>query len=98
MSQLQYDAAYLGDAPISEQSDKIDEALSGPKGHWPRLIVLNDETKQRLKMWLDNEIEYYNLERGPLLEDWKRWQTLYWAEPAQKERTFPFKRAANIVI
>ena len=93
---LHQDPAYLGDAPVSGGVDVSQSA--GTQGNWPRMIVLDSETEERLRSWIDAELDAFYVERGPMIEDWKRWQTLYWAAPAQKERTFPFKRAANIVI
>lgn len=105
MTQLEYDAAWLGDAPINGHSqvqlsdaDSSGAEVSSQKGIWPRMLVFDDDVKDMIHQWIDNEIDNFNLEMGAMVEDWKRWQTLYWAEPATKERTFPFKRAANIVI
>lgn len=103
MPQLDYDAAWLGDAPINgrarvELVKDTEGNVSPTKGSWPRMLVFDEDVEDLIRQWLDNEIENYNLEMTQMVEDWKRWQTLYWAEPATKERTFPFKRAANIVI
>lgn len=93
---LLHDPAWLGEAPIPGPRE---ESVEDPvRGNWPRLIKLDEDTEERLRQWLNSEIEAFNTERQPLLEDWKRWQRLYWAAPATKEKNFPFKRAANIVI
>lgn len=99
MSQLQYDPAWLGDAPIAEKEPGEEElAVSDQKGNWPRLIYFSDEVNQRLYLWLDNEIENFYMERQAMLDNWIRWQTLYWAEPETKVKNFPFQKSANIVI
>lgn len=100
MTQTQYDPAWNGDVDIKGPAKGKPEDHPDPDatGYWPRMVYLDKETEERLTLWIDNEIQDFNIERGPLLEDWKRWQTLYWAEPATTEKNFPFKRAANIVI
>lgn len=92
---LTLDPAWLGEAPIVQAPNEPD--ADGP-GNWPRMLVLEEEVENRLKMWIDSELEGFFQERQPLLEDWKRWQALYWAEPEKKVRNFPFKKAANIVV
>lgn len=93
---LLYDSAWIGDAPIGRPWAPVEDGSY--KGQWPRMCVLSKDTKERLSMWIDDEIEAFNAERASLLEDWKSWQTLYWAAPATTEKNFPFKRAANVVI
>lgn len=72
------------------------------EGKWPELLVLKSsrdtEAYDRLIEYLDFEIEQCYTERSQLIDDWTTWQTDYWAEPESKEKNFPFKRAANIVI
>ena len=98
MSQsLTQDPAWLGDAPIVQHDREESERVNNV-GNWPRMIKLEPETEDRLRMWLDDEIEGFNTERGPLLDDWKNWQTLYWAAPAGAVKNFPFQRAANVVL
>ena len=66
---------------------------------WQALeLNLDSETKDRLVEYVYDEIEKARLERGAVAEDWKRWQTDYWAKPATTERNFPFRRSANIVV
>ena len=95
-SSLLFDSAFRGDASVQG----IEETPSGDpgRGSWPRLINLDEDVKTLFTSWLNSEIESFNLERGDLLEDWITWQKLYWAAPAKKEKTFPFKRSANIVV
>ena len=95
---LATDPAYLGDAPVSGGVVSPSVEVNTRAGNWPRMIVLDEETRTRLKTWIDEELDAFYLERGPMMEDWKRYQTIYWAAPATKEKNFPFKRAANIVI
>ncbi len=94
---LHSDLAFRGEASVQGVDDLPTDA-DGATGRWPRQIKLDDEAETRLVTWLKDEITAFNIERGPLLEDWIRWQNQYWAEPASKEKNFPFKRAANIVI
>lgn len=95
MTSLTYDAAWRGDAPLTGVTPVSDD---GRGGQWPRMVNLDDDTLFNLKMWIDTEIEDFNRERQPLLDDWKAWESLYWAAPATEEKNFPFKRAANVVI
>ena len=91
------DSAFRGEAPID---GGVDLNLGGlnVQGNWPRMIKLEKEVETRLSSWLWAELDAFYLERQDLLEDWRRFQTLYWATPATKEKNFPFRRAANIVI
>jgi hypothetical protein len=67
-------------------------------GQWPRMLVLSEEAEDRLKQYLDNEIQLMWQERDTLVGDWSQWQKDYWAKPAEKVKNFPFRRASNIVI
>jgi hypothetical protein len=89
------DAAYRGDVELSGPIPEVETTVPGT---YPRMAVLGDEIEDLLKTYIDTELDAFFTERQFLLEDWKNWQTLYWAAPEKKERTFPFKRAANIVI
>lgn len=71
------------------------EAEASP---YPRMLSLSDDVKGRLVMWLQDELSRARLELAPLVEDWKSWQTDYWAKPEQEVKNFPFTRAANIVV
>jgi len=94
---LHKDLAFIGEASVQGVEDlPIDE--SSVSGRWPRMIRLAEDTEKRLSLWLRDEIQAFNLERGPLLKDWINWQNQYWAEPATEVKNFPFKRAANIVV
>lgn len=95
---LTYDAAYLGEVPIASPSTQaVQESFEGP-GSYPRMLVLGDKVEARFRDWLDYELHAFFAERSETLEQWKAWQTLYWAEPEKAVRTFPFYKAANIVI
>lgn len=97
MSQdLLQDPAWRGDAPIVSQASNVE--VSSSRGQYPRQLKLDPETEKRLTQWIDWELTGFFAERQTSLENWKRWQTLYWAEPATKEKNFPFKRAANFVV
>lgn len=88
------DPAFLGDAPIPSNPPPT----SPGQGEWPRMLVLNDETSQRLKQWMHEEIHQARAERQPLIDDWIKWQKQYWAEPESEVKNWPFQKAANIVI
>lgn len=93
---IMLDPAWKGDAPIPGiRQNSSSEPI---KGNWPRLLKLDEDTENRLREYIDNEVDAFYRERQPLMEDWKRWQEVYWAAPATKEKNFPFKRAANIVV
>lgn len=65
---------------------------------YPRELKLSPEREEALKLYLDQELITHTAERGNWVDDLKRWQADYWATPSQKEATFPFKGAANVVI
>lgn len=69
-----------------------------PRGKWPRMLNLDRETDQRLKDWLDHEIELARLEKQDIIADWEKWQRQYWAKPSSEIKNFPFRRAANVVV
>jgi hypothetical protein len=92
---LGLDPALIGDVPVPGPPPiPVDEAPNA----WPRMLVLDEETKSRLVEYLDYEIIACWQERDILVEDWIQWQKDYWAKPAQAVKNFPFRRAANIVI
>jgi hypothetical protein len=99
MSETTYDPAWQGDAEIDgpRSTDTVEDSEAGP-GRYPRMVVLEEETRDRLQQWIDDEIEQFNNERQPLLGQWEDWQTLYWAEPEEETKNFPFQKAANIVV
>ncbi len=94
---LVYDAAYRGDVAI-QGPEEVSFDDVGIRGNWPRMIKLEKDVEENLRLWIDSEIEAFNLERADILEDWITWQKLYWAEPLKKVKNFPFKKAANVVI
>jgi hypothetical protein len=65
---------------------------------YPPLIYLDDETKQELSIYLDQQLLTHYAERSTFVQDLIDWQKAYWARPATKQRTFPFKGASNIII
>jgi len=65
---------------------------------YPREIYLDEDTEERLKSYLDQEIQNHAAERSNWVNDLKTWQTDYWAKPTTEIKTFPFRGAANIVI
>ena len=92
-----YDLAYRGEAEVLGVDDvPSDEQTS--LGRWPRMLNFDPDTEVLLREWINAEIQAFNTERGPLLEDWIKWQTQYWAEPEEEVKNFPFTQAANIVI
>lgn len=90
------DPAWRGDAPVP--SGPPEGSDDSPRANWPRMLNLDDETEERLSIFLDEEIRRARYEKQDLIEDWKDWQADYWATPAEEEKNFPFKRAANIII
>jgi hypothetical protein len=62
------------------------------------MLQVDEDERKRLAEFLDREIGDFFAERGPILHDWKRWQSQYWAEPPEAEKNFPFERAANFVV
>jgi hypothetical protein len=65
---------------------------------YPRLLSLDEETEERLKSYLDDELTRHYMERDKWVQNIINWQRDYWAEPSQKQRTFPFLGASNIMI
>lgn len=88
------DPAWAGDVSLSGPA----EETKGGRGSWPRQLVFSTEVKDRLRMYLQDEITAFHNERSNVMEDWRRYQKVYWAEPESKERNFPFRRSANIVV
>lgn len=66
--------------------------------NYPREINLDSDTEARLISYLNEELLNHYGERGPWVEDLKRFQTDYYAKPTTEKRTRPFPGAANIVI
>lgn len=85
------DPAYSGEVtlPVAPATSPIS---------WPRMLVLDEETKERLSKWMFEEIHHARMEKQPLIDDWVKWQKQYWAKPKTDVKNWPFPRAANIVI
>lgn len=69
-----------------------------PKGQWPRMLGLEEDVEKQLSEWLTREIDSAIFEREDVVEDWKKWQMQYWAQPETPVKNFPFRRAANVVV
>ena len=95
MEQLTTDYAFRGDVKVQGPREEVEVSSLGS---YPRMINFSTETKELLTTYIDSEIEAFFEERTPVLEDWRDYQKLYWAKPEKKERNFPFRRAANVVV
>lgn len=93
MPSILLDPAFKGEVEIPDTVPPPDT-----EGQWPRMIKLDEETESRLIQYLQHEIHLSYTERQTVVDDWIDWQKDYWAKPEQKEKNFPFRRAANIVI
>src|SRR5690554_824214 len=94
---LSHDLSFTEDKPIPGPS-ATDLPVRPGHGQWPRMLVLSEDVRERLTMWLEDEIQKCLSERDSLVADWERWQEDYWATPREAVKNFPFERAANIVI
>lgn len=65
---------------------------------YPRLLNLDDDTLEDLKIRLDDILSRHYAERGTFDDDLLRFQKAYWAEPSTEIKKFPFEGAANIII
>jgi len=65
---------------------------------YPRQLVLDEDTEERLISYLNTELENFYAERGRFIDDLNRWQQIYWAQPSTELAEFPFKGAATIEI
>lgn len=65
---------------------------------YPRQLHLDDETLERLRSYLNDELVNHEAERGAFIDDLIRWQEDYWAKPSTAEQTFPYKGASNLII
>lgn len=90
------DPALVGDVPIPGPPPAVEDR--DLQGRWPRMLVLDPETENRLVQYLDYEINQAWRERDLLVEDWKQWQKDYWAKPSRVRRTFPFRGASTVII
>ncbi|MEE8114708.1 MAG: hypothetical protein V3T23_10175, partial [Nitrososphaerales archaeon] len=94
---LHHDLAFIGEASV-QGVESIPTDENSITGRWPRMVNLDEATETRLSLWIKDEIIAFNIERGPLLQDWILWQNQYWAEPDSPVKNFPFRKSANIVI
>lgn len=65
---------------------------------YPRLLNLGEEIEAKLRLYINTELFNHYAERSQWVDDLKRWQKDYWAQPGQKQKTFPFTGASNLVI
>lgn len=65
---------------------------------YPREIFLDQDTEERLRSYLDDELYLHYGERGQWMDDLLRHQKDYWAKPSTEQATFPFKGAATIIV
>jgi hypothetical protein len=65
---------------------------------YPRLLKLDQKTKDRLITFLNDELINHRVERQDYIAQVEGWQRDYWAAPTTEVRTFPFRGASNIVI
>jgi hypothetical protein len=93
---LSHDLSFTEDKPIPGPK-AVDLPMQPGTGQWPRMLNLDEETRERLSRYLDDEIQHCLSEREMLVADWERWQADYWATP-KGVKNFPFERAANIII
>ena len=65
---------------------------------YPRELVLDKETEDKLRIHIEREIYNHYAERGKWVDNVLQWQKDYWAEPTTKRATFPFLGASTIII
>jgi hypothetical protein len=65
---------------------------------YPRELILDQDTIDKLKSFLREQLFQHRAERGKMLDDLKQMQASYWAEPAEDRVTFPFQDASKLVI
>lgn len=65
---------------------------------YPRLLNLDEDTEDRIRSYLDEELSNHYAERGDYIDDLNSWQQDYWAKPSTTQRTFPFLGASNIIV
>jgi hypothetical protein len=63
----------------------LDTKVSKYGNNYPRLLNLDVEVSDALKIYLDQEISQHESERGPWLQDIIGWQRDYWAKPLPNE-------------
>lgn len=65
---------------------------------YPRQLVLDVATEEKLIRYLEDELLNHYAERGDWLNRIIRYQSDYWAEPTTKRATFPFVGASTLTI
>lgn len=65
---------------------------------YPRLLNLDDDTKERLISFINTELDNHFAERGKYVANLEAWAKDYWVEPSKDVRTFPFYGASNLII
>ena len=70
---LHKDFAFAGKADVQGVED-LPTSDNSTTGRWPRMVKLESEAEELLTKWIKDEIQAYNLEREPLLQDWITWQ------------------------
>lgn len=65
---------------------------------YPRELMLDADTEERLISFLNDELMNHYAENHEHIDDLMRWQKDYWAKPTREKATFPFTGAATIVI
>ena len=51
-----------------------------------------------LKNWLIQQLRQTMSDRGPLEDQWIRWEKIYRARPRWEKKDFPFENASNLVV
>jgi hypothetical protein len=66
---------------------------------YPPLIYLDEDTEDKLRLFLNNEITLHYMEKQQFIEQLTNWQRDYWASVQNKEDVeYPFKGGASIII
>ena len=65
---------------------------------YPKNIILDKETEERLISYLREELFNHEGERSGFLDDLAHYQQSYWADPGFEEFTFPFQNASKIIV
>lgn len=67
-------------------------------GNYPKELNLGEEIENKLRSYINDELTRHDFERPQAIDELKKWQGDYWAEPVASKKTFPFTGAANIII
>lgn len=65
---------------------------------YPRELNLDEDTEERLRSYIDQELRLHYHERSENMDELHKWQRDYWAKPRAERATFPFTGAATLVI